>query len=86
MCPTGIGSQKVRTGRHEPAEGEEAAALADLLKNPLPGTRPGLELTRLGKTRPEPGWVKLREAIRGIKMHYVYNPEMNAVGDFKFKE
>jgi hypothetical protein len=74
------------TGRHQPVTLEESAALAEVLKNPLAGEPLDLELTRLGKTWPEPGWIKMQQIIRGVNIHYLYNPEMGAFDDFKFKD
>ncbi len=33
----------------------------------------------------EEGWVKMQHNVKGIVIHYVYNPLSGAVDDFKFK-
>ena len=33
----------------------------------------------------EEGWVKMQQNVKGVIIHYVYNPVMDAVDDFKFK-
>lgn len=34
----------------------------------------------------EDGWVKMKQAVNGVEIHYVWNAETHVAGAFKFKE
>jgi len=55
------------------------------VSNPAGGEQ--LKNITLGDPRwtPDAGWVKMRQNVNGIEIHYVYNTKTGAVADFKFK-
>jgi hypothetical protein len=82
-CPTNLG--RGSTGRTEPANLKEQLAMEEAQSNPTAGR----VLTRItmsdSRWPAEEGWVKMQQNVRGVTIHYVYNPVMDAVDDFKFK-
>ncbi len=71
------------TGRSTPRNLAEQIVMREVKANPKAGKLILKEL--LDQTWSEPGWVKLKQRINGIEIHYLYNEILNAVDDFKFK-
>jgi hypothetical protein len=82
-CPTNLG--RGSTGRTEPANLREQLAMEEAQSNPTAGR----VLTNIAMSDSrwlaEEGWVKMQQKVQGVIIHYVYNPAMDAVDDFKFK-
>ena len=81
-CPTDLG--RGSTGRTEPANLKEQLAMEQARSN----SGAGRVLTRIAmndsRWPAEEGWVKMQQNVNGVVVHYVYNPGMDAVDDFKF--
>jgi Pretoxin HINT domain len=81
-CPTNLG--RGSTGRTEPANLKEQLAMEEAQSNPAAGR----VITRITMSDPrwlaEEGWVKMQQNVNGLVIHYVYNPLIDAVDDFKF--
>jgi len=78
--PLGRGS----TGRAEPADLFEQLALEQAMSNREDG-----EMIPIIMTDPRwpasDGWVKMRQNINGVEIHYVENLNTGEIDDFKFK-
>jgi hypothetical protein len=63
---------------------EEKLAMEEVMSNPQ-----GMEITNIKLNDPrwsaEQGWVKMRQNVNGIEIHWVENKITGAVDDFKFK-
>ena len=81
-CPTNLG--RGSTGRVDPADLNEQLAMEEAQSNPTVGR----VLTQIAMNDSRwpaaDGWLKMQQNINGVIIHYLYNPEMNAVDDFKF--
>ena len=78
--PLGRGS----TGRNAAMNLREQLALEQAMADPTAGQV--LRSLRMADTRwpASEGWIKMRQHINGIEIHYVRNIETGAVDDFKF--
>jgi hypothetical protein len=68
----------------EPTNLKEQLAMEQAQSNPAAGR----VITRITMSDPhwlaEEGWVKMQQNVNGVVIHYVYNPLMDAVDDYKF--
>jgi len=79
-APEGLGS----TGRTEPNSLKEQMAMGGVVNSPASGTP--LPITMTDPRWPATdGWVKMRQNVDGVEIHYVYNPTTGKVDDYKFK-
>lgn len=80
----GSHSSKGSTGRTDARDLKEQLAMEQAQANPLAGQV--LPITLKDSRWPSgAGWVKMRQNINGIVIHYVRNKNTGAVDDFKFK-
>ena len=74
------------TGRTTPANLKEQLAMTQVKSNPAAGSPIPL---KGGMTDPRwpgsAGWVKMRQNVNGVEIHYVRNMATGEVDDFKFK-
>lgn len=79
--PLGRGS----TGRAIPANLKEQLALEQVMSSPRSGEV--MANIALGDTRwpSDQGWVKMKQNVNGVEIHYVYNTRNGSVDDYKFK-
>lgn len=72
------------TGRTVPANLNEQIAMEQAMSNPYKGEELPLQL---GDTRwpASEGWVKMRQRINNIEVHYVRNKITGAEDEYKFK-
>ncbi len=72
------------TGRTNPASLKEQLAMEQAKSNPAAGQ----PITRITMKDPDwpasQGWVKMRQNINNVEIHYVRNTNTGAVADFKF--
>ena len=81
--PLGLGS----TGRTEPKNMRENIAMQQVMSKPWEGTPVRLREGMKDNRWPEQnGWVKMRQNVMGIEIHYVRNMHNGDVDDFKFKD
>jgi hypothetical protein len=74
------------TGRTTPANLKEKLAMEQAQSNPGAGTEVPLKKGMTDPTWPgSQGWVKMRQNVNGVEIHYVLNKITGAVADFKFK-
>jgi hypothetical protein len=73
------------TGRTVPANLAEQLAMEEAMSNP--GAGRALQNITMNDARwpTADGWVKMRQNINGVEIHYVRNTRTGAVDDFKFK-
>jgi RHS repeat-associated protein len=71
------------TGRAVPLNLTEQLAMEQAKSNPAGGTIIDLEM-RDPRWPASEGWVKMRQHINGVKIHYVYNTITRVADDFKF--
>jgi hypothetical protein len=80
-CPTTLG--RGSTGRTVPDNLNEQLAMQEAQSNPAAGR----VLTNIAMNDSRwpaaDGWLKMQQNINGVIIHYVYNPGMDAVDDFK---
>jgi len=82
LSPEGRGS----TGRTAPASLNEQLAMEQVRSDPKGGTIVPLKQGMTDARWPgKDGWVKMRQNVNGIEIHYVYNVQTQQVDDFKFK-
>ena len=81
-CPTNLG--RGSTGRSEPANLREQLAMEEAQSNPAAGRALSKFTMNDGRWRAEEGWMKMQQNVNGVIIHYVYNPLMDAVDDYKF--
>ena len=74
------------TGRTEAANLTEQLAMDQARANPTAGAAVPLKKGMTDARWPgSQGWVKMRQNINGVEIHYVRNVNTGAVADFKFK-
>jgi hypothetical protein len=74
------------TGRNTPESLTEQLAMEQAKSNPGAGTEVPLKGGMNDPRWPaSDGWVKMRQNINGVEVHYVRNVNTGAVDDFKFK-
>lgn len=82
--PAGRGVSK---GRRTPRNLREKLAMKEVMSNP--GDCKKIDLTK-GMTDSrwpaKEGWIKLRQRVRGVNIHYVKNTKTGQYDDFKFKD
>jgi RHS repeat-associated protein len=75
------------TGRTEPTNLKEKLAMEQARSNPAAGTEIPL---KKGMTDPRwpasKGWVKMRQNVNGVEVHYLRNRRTGEVADWKFKD
>ncbi|HZR54613.1 MAG TPA: hypothetical protein VFB06_34570 [Streptosporangiaceae bacterium] len=82
-CPRNLG--RGSTGRTDPTNLKEQIAMEEAQSNPAAG-RVLTNITMNDSRWPaSEGWVKMQQNVNGVIIHYVFNPLMDAVDDFKFK-
>ena len=83
LKPLGRGS----TGRSTPNNLKEQIAMEQAMSNPAAGAvvplKKGMTDSRWPATD---GWVKMRQNVNGVEVHYVKNTRTGEVDDFKFKD
>ncbi|MFP3964434.1 PA14 domain-containing protein [Actinomadura fulvescens] len=73
------------TGRYEPRNLKEQLAMEQAMSNPAAGTEIK-NITMTDRRWPaKEGWVKMRQNVNGVEVHYVRNTKTGRVDDFKFK-
>jgi hypothetical protein len=81
--PLGRGS----TGRTAPKNLKEQLAMEQATSNPTAGdpvfVKGGMQDSRW---QASDGWVKMRQTVNGVEIHYVRNTRTGEVADFKFKD
>ena len=80
-CPRSLG--RGSTGRTEPTNLKEKLAMDEAQSNPGAGRVLPIRMSD-PRWLAEEGWMKMQQNVNGIVIHYVYNPAMDAVDDFKF--
>ncbi|ASN19857.1 hypothetical protein CGK93_09365 [Arthrobacter sp. YN] len=73
------------TGRTAPNDLKEQLAMGSAMSNPSAGIAlPNVKMadTRWSMTE---GWVKMRQNVNNVEIHYVQNTKTGMVDDFKFK-
>jgi hypothetical protein len=75
---------KMPTGRTEAANLKEQLAMEEAQSSPAAGR----VLTNItmndSRWAADEGWVKMQQNVNGVIIHYVYNPLIDAVDDYKF--
>jgi hypothetical protein len=80
--PLGRGS----TGSARPNNLNEQLAMNEARSNPAAGQQVPLKSGMTDARWPaSEGWVKMRQNVNGVEVHYVRNTRTGAVDDFKFK-
>ena len=74
------------TGRTEPRNLTEQLAMKEAQSNPTAGRVLRNIIMKDSHWPTGEGWVKMQQNINGVVIHYVYNPALNAVDDYKFAE
>ena len=73
------------TGRTEPMSLKEQLAMKQVKANPKAGTPTQLQM-KDPRWPASQGWVKMRQNVNGVEVHYLRNTRTGALADFKFKD
>jgi filamentous hemagglutinin len=74
------------TGRTDPKNTTERNAMQRAMSRPTAGMVITMKEPMKDPRWPaKDGWVKMRQNIQGVEIHYVWNPRTREADDFKFK-